>query len=69
MSKSSLAMSKSTNSVETEYPPNLRPKMADVQKLARNVEVNKLSQDQIPTKSKAQDGRPVKGKDYILPTA
>lgn len=44
-------------------------RIEDAQKLARDIEVHKLDRDRKPTESKAQDSHPVKGKDYILPTA
>ena len=40
----------------------------DAQKLVHDVEVHKLGGDWMPTRSMAQDGRPVKGNDCILPT-
>ena len=44
-------------------------RVGNAQKLASYLKVHECGWDWIPTKSKAQNGHPVKGKDYILPTA
>ena len=42
--------------------------ITNAQKLTCNIKIYKISWDWIPTKSKAQNGHLVNGKDYILPT-
>ena len=43
--------------------------ITNAQKLTCNIKIYKISWDWIPTKSKAQNGHLINGKDYILPTA